>query len=320
MGKVVLVACTNVGRAIIDAIYNSDKLKDVELTGVVNLKPEAAIEKANYDSYIDLVKKYNLNIYYCENINEPECILFLEQCRPDVIIQSGWSQKFSQEVLNIPVYACIGEHPAPLPKGRGAACVNWAIITGEREWGDSFFHMEMQYDTGVIYSQEKFNIEIYDDVKTVYDKVAAAAVRAVEKNLVLWSRGILNGKKQDDALSTHYKRRRPSDGEFNFSQDSVSIYNQIRGQAKPYPGAFFYANVNGLKKKIYVWKASLTSSLINNKLINTEEYLTCGVKVLCGDGKVLILLRVQPENEPECWASDSDILLKYAKDINIYLD
>lgn len=154
MGRVVFIACTNVGRAMIEAVLGNKALAGVELAGVVNLRPEAAIEKANYDSYIDLVKKYQLKIYYCENVNEKECVDFLTSCEPDIIIQSGWSQKFSREVLNIPRFGCIGEHPVPLPKGRGAACINWAIITGEKEGGNTFFRMETQYDTGEIYARD----------------------------------------------------------------------------------------------------------------------------------------------------------------------
>ena len=129
MGNVVLIACTNVGRSMIEAIMNDECLQDVHLAGVVNLDPATAVNKANYDPYTDLVEMYGLNLYYCKNVNEQGCIEFLKGCKPDIIIQSGWSQKFNQEILDIPSYACIGEHPAPLPKGRGAACVNWAILT-----------------------------------------------------------------------------------------------------------------------------------------------------------------------------------------------
>lgn len=294
MGRVVFISCTNVGRAMIEAVVNSDLLENVELSGVVNMSSEAAVGKANYDSYMDLFKKYNINHYYCNSVNEPECVEFLKACEPDIIIQSGWSQKFKEEVLNIPRYACIGEHPAPLPKGRGAACVNWAIITGEHEWGDTFFQMEMQYDTGLIYSQEYFNIEIYDDVKTVYDKVAEAAARAVEKNLPGWAEGRLEGRRQDEALSTHYPRRRPTDGLFSFGDNTaMDIYNRIRGQAKPYPGAFFHYGADGKPRKVYVWKARIDGSP------GEEEVLA-----YCGDGKAVILQRVQEEGRAEMWAKD----------------
>ena len=293
MGKVVFIACTNVGRFMIEAVMNSPALESVELVGVVNMSPSAAIGKANYDSYIDLFEKYDIRHYYCKSVNEKECVEFLKSCSPDIIIQSGWSQKFNQEILDIPRYACIGEHPAPLPKGRGAACVNWAIITGEHEWGDTFFKMEMQYDTGLVYSQEFFNIELYDDVKTVYDKVAGFAVIAIEKHLIDWTEGRLDGKKQDDSASTHYPRRRPSDGLFSFKSDSaLSIYNQIRGQAKPYPGAFFEYEESGCKKKIYVWKARLGDNVKDGEVV-----------VKCMDGSI-VLQRVQEEGRPEMWAKD----------------
>lgn len=294
MGKVVFIACTNVGRSMIEAVLNSKELENVELAGVVNMSPEAAIGKANYDSYIDLFTKYGINHYYCNSVNEPECIEFLKSCDPDIIIQSGWSQKFKEEVLKIPRYACIGEHPAPLPKGRGAACINWAIITGEKEWGDTFFHMEMQYDTGLIYSQEYFNIELYDDVKTVYDKVAGVAVKAIEKHLSNWVMGKLDGKIQDNSKSTHYSRRRPSDGLFSFNQDTaLNIYNHIRGQARPYPGAFFMHDVNGEIKKVYVWKARLGEDVHDGE-----------VKAMCQNKEFIILQRVQEEGRPEMWARD----------------
>lgn len=290
MGKVVLIACTNVGRSIIEAIKNGCGMQGVELSGVVNLKPETAVEKANYDSYVDLVKKYELNIFYCDNVNDADCIDFIRKCVPDVIIQSGWSQKFSEELLHIPTYACIGEHPAPLPKGRGAACVNWAIITGEHEWGDTFFKMEMQYDTGLIYAQESFNIEIYDDVKTVYDKVARAAVTSIEKHLSDWTEGRLEGYKQDDSKATYYIRRTPSDGKLDLKQNAMDVYNQIRGQASPYPGAYIELD-NG--RKMYIWKARL-----GEKCEDHEKVLKCG------DGGSVIIQRVQIEGEPEKWAGE----------------
>ena len=71
----------------------------------------------------------------------------------------------------LPKFGCIGQHPAPLPIGRGAACVNWAIILGYKKWGDTFFIMDKDYDNGDVVGQEKFLISKNDDVKTVYDKI-----------------------------------------------------------------------------------------------------------------------------------------------------
>ena len=131
MGKVLFVSCTPVARYMIHEIMDNDDIQNVEVVGIVNINAQVAIKKANYDPYNDLVKQYDIPIHYCRNINDEVTVQWMRDKQPDIIIQSGWSQKFSDEVLEIAKYACIGEHPAPLPKGRGAACVNWAIITGE---------------------------------------------------------------------------------------------------------------------------------------------------------------------------------------------
>ncbi len=153
--------------------------------------------------------------------------------------------------------------------------------------------METTYDTGLIYSQEFFVIKEYDNVKTVYDKVAKAAVYAIEKHLEDWTNGVLDGKKQDDSAATYYRRRCPDDGRFDFSQESVSIYNQIRGQTRPYPGAFFYLNIDGNEKKVYVWDAYLG---------DCQPAGSMAVK--CADGRNVYLCRVQIDGEPEAWAID----------------
>ena len=171
--------------------------------------------------------------------------------------------------------------------------MNWAIITGEQDWGDTFFKMEMEYDTGVIYAQEFFCIEPYDDVKTVYDKVAHASVTALEKHLVDWTEGILDGREQEGKNATHYPRRKPSDGLLDLRKPATEIYNAIRGQTRPYPGAFIEMGSRDGKKKVYIWKARLG-----------EDMKSYEAGIVCGDGDLLIAIRVQEEGEPEMWAGD----------------
>ncbi|MBE6782796.1 MAG: methionyl-tRNA formyltransferase [Ruminococcaceae bacterium] len=302
MGKFVLVACTNVGRYIIEEFMNNTDI-GAELVGVVNLNQEQAINKANYDSYADLVLKYNFPIFYCDNINDAECMDFMKNLNPDIILQSGWSQKFSDAVLNIPKYCCIGEHPAPLPKGRGAACVNWAILTGETEWGDSYFKMVSEYDKGELYAQKFFRIEPYDTVFTVYEKVAKCAADVVAQYASKWSEGVFDTMIQDDTKATYYKKRRPADGEIkDFAQDAFVIHNFIRAQTNPYPGTF----INTSKEKLLILSSNFDCEM------NTQLPQGCcfaktddgGILVACKDGSVLEILRVKPETSPSMWAKD----------------
>ena len=128
----------------------------------------------------------------------------------------------------------------------------------------------------------------------MYDKVAAASVKTIESHLYEWTEGILKGEVQDDAKSTHYPRRKPEDGLFSFKEKTaLEIYNFIRGQAKPYPGAFFIQNRDGVSKRVYVWKARVGEKILDG------EYM-----ISCKDDQFIFLQRVQEEGKIEMWAKD----------------
>lgn len=302
MGNLLLVACTNVGRYIIEELMTNVNI-GARLTGVVNLNMKQAINKANYDSYGDLAEKYGFPIHYCNNINDEETIAFIKKCDPDIILQSGWSQKFSDTVLSIPRFACIGEHPAPLPKGRGAACVNWAILSGETEWGDSYFQMVSEYDKGNIYAQQFFSIEKYDTVATVYEKVAQCAVKTVAEYASKWTNGIFDIVKQDDSKATYYKRRCPSDGEIKtFSQDANELHNFIRAQTHPYPGAY----ITTRKGKLYILSSRVLEETKTKEHSGTifAKTDTGGILVATANQSILEISRVRIENQPTMWAAE----------------
>ncbi len=310
MGKLVLIACTNVGRYIIEEIVNNSDIK-TRLAGVVCLNSKQGINKANYDSYSDLSIKYGIDIIYCDNVNDKEILDWIKEKEPDVILQSGWSQKFGNELLEIPKYGCIGEHPAPLPKGRGAACVNWAILTGEKKWGDTFFQMVEEYDKGDIYAQSFFDIATFDDVFTVYEKVAKSAALTVRKNIDRWTNGEFEKAPQSEENVTYYKRRRPSDGEIkSFCAPSEVLHNFIRAQAYPYPCA--YIIYKGKKVKLLKSAVAKEKSTAACGTVEKLKEENGSVLISCEGGTALELIRVQQEDEPSCWA------LEWAKENNAF--
>lgn len=302
MGKLLLVACTNVGRYIIEELMTNPDI-GAELVGVINLNAKRAISKANYDSYSDLVEKYGFPIHYCNSINDEESVSFIQAHNPDVILQSGWSQKFSEKILSLPKYGCIGEHPAPLPRGRGAACVNWAILTGETQWGDSYFRMVNEYDKGELFAQKFFNIEKYDNVFTIYEKVAQCAVEVIAENAAKWTNGIFDTVQQDDTGATYYKKRCPADGEIkSFAQDASVLHNFIRAQTHPYPGAFITLG----QKKLLILSSTVMESAKTEHRPGTVFAVTDngGLLVAADHQSVLEIIRVKKENAPSMWAAE----------------
>ena len=301
MGKVLFVACTNVGQAMIHAIYADPNIRS-QVVCIVNINTERSLNKANYHSYLDIAAMYQIPLHFCDNVNDPVTLEWIREKGPDLIIQTGWSQKFRQPLLSLPKYGCIGEHPAPLPRGRGAACVNWAILTGETKWGDTFFQMVDEYDRGAVYSQKFFPIAPYDDVRTVYDKVAQVAAQAVTEHIDQSTEGIFREITLDESTATYYKKRTPKDGVFDFSMGCKALHDFIRAQTEPYPGAFFWYR----GEKITVLAShptGKTSTAEPGTVLGTTE--NGGMEVVCGDGGVIELLRWRGESGIKHWFAES---------------
>lgn len=301
MGKVLFVACTNVGQTMIDAMMADRNIKS-QIVGIVNINARQALGKANYRTYLDTAEKYGIPLHFCDNVNDRVTLDWIREKEPDIILQTGWSQKFGPELLRLAKYACIGEHPAPLPQGRGAACINWAILTGETQWGDTFFHMVEKYDAGAVYAQEMFTIASYDDVKTVYDKVALTSRKIILENIDKWTEGIFSTIELDESKATYYKKRRPSDGVFTFQMAARPLHDFIRAQTEPYPGAFF---LHG-GEKITVLASRLTKEHSSEKpgtVLGGSE--NGGIFVVCGDGNVLELLRYRTEDGAYLWFGEN---------------
>lgn len=284
MKGVIYIACTNVGRAIIQSHLKNHT--NIPILALINLDYDQAVGKANFDAMDDICIENSINLIRCKNINDNFLLDRLRLLEPDLIIQSGWSQKFSDELLAIPRFGCIGEHPSPLPIGRGAACVNWAIIDGYRDWGDSFFRMTSIYDTGDVLSVDKFEMSDSDTCKTVYDKVALSAHRTIEAHLSNWVVGVFSPINLDESLATYYKKRQPKDGTFTFQDTAIAIVRKINALTRPYPGARF----NYKDTVIYVWKASLLKASEKNLTPGAVTILPNSIfAIACADGNFVIL-------------------------------
>lgn len=266
MKKIILIGCTSNLRAVIKSLskLNNQKLK---IVGIINLNEKLGKKKSNFDNVLDLIKKFKFDsIQISKSINEKKTIKWIKNKNPHIIIQTGWSQKFGNELLKIPKDACIGIHPSPLPIGRGAATLNWAIIKGYKNWGVSFFIMNNNYDGGPIIAKEEFKIDKYDYIGDILNKFDKITFGIIKKNINKWLKNQFIYKKNNKS-NFFFKRRNPEDGEFNLKMTSNKIYKLVRALSDPYPGAFFMYN----QKKIIVLKANLIKK-VNNNFFEKKKY------------------------------------------------
>lgn len=243
--------------------------------------------------YLEYCKEYNIPVSLIETIKNDESYQIIKESKPDLMIVLGWSEILPERLLDIPSIGTIGAHAAMLPHGRGSAPVNWAIIKGEQQGGNSLMWLNREVDKGDIIDQIGFDITQYDTCKTVYDKVAETNQVMLLRIIDRLSNGlptVMNKKNVTD--EDLLPRRRPKDGLINWRQSNQKIYDFVRALTRPYPGAFTF--VNGIKYKI--WNASLIPTniacvkepgYIIGPVISPNES-SCGYLVSCEEGCVII--------------------------------
>jgi len=160
----------------------------------------------------------------------------IRRCKPDVIIVAGWYFLVPERIRKLAKYGAWGLHASLLPKYAGSAPLIWAMIKGEKKTGVTLFRMNNEMDSGDIIAQGPVSIGHSDTIKEVYDKATAVSRGLLVKTL----KNIKNIKyrKQTVKKSAVYPPRKPDDGEIDLSRSALEIYNFIRAQSFPYPGAF----------------------------------------------------------------------------------
>lgn len=221
------------------------------LAGLFTLESESLKRMAGGVELSGLAQAMSIPVKKGSNVNAPDAAEWIRSLAPDVLLVVGWTQLLKPDLLGVPRVACLGFHASLLPKYRGRAPVNWALIHGETETGNTMIVLEPGADEGDIVSQRRIAIEFDDDCKTIYDKVSVTECEMLDEVLPLIREGRMPRRKQDSSQATVMPKRRPEDGLLDWSWDSVRLYNWVRALTHPYPGAFSFL----AGRKITIWKA-----------------------------------------------------------------
>lgn len=215
-------------------------------------------EKVKNTNYADLKKialKYDILYYEIDSVDGKKTKDYdpiIKKLNLDLILVLGWYYMLPKSTRELSKYGAWGIHASLLPKYAGGAPLNWAIINGEKETGVTLFRMDDGVDDGDIISQKSFLIEFEDTINEIYQKATIASKEIL--NEVLLNIDNIKFKPQDKRKIEIYPQRKPDDGEIDLSKTSIEIYNFIRAQSSPYPGAFI-RTVDG--KKIIIEKVRL---------------------------------------------------------------
>ncbi|MCM8801498.1 MAG: methionyl-tRNA formyltransferase, partial [Candidatus Omnitrophica bacterium] len=187
-------------------------------------------------------------VYQPERINTVEAVNFLKDLNADLFVVIAYGQILSEEILNIPKIFSLNVHASLLPKYRGAAPVNWAIIKGEKTTGITIIKMTEKMDAGPIIFQESIDILEQDDAVSLGQKLSLLSARLLIKTLRDIQKNNYQFIPQDEAKVCFAPRLKKEDGRINWDEPAIKINNLIRG-CMGWPGAFTY--YKGRRLKIY---------------------------------------------------------------------
>lgn len=191
------------------------------------------------------------DLHQVPSVNDPEIINEMMEYDPDFIFVVGWSRLVDQSVIEIPEVATIGMHPTPLPRGRGRAPVAWTLIKGYDQTSLSMFELVEGADAGPIYAAHEIDITREDDAHTLNEKIFNTGEALIRDHYPEMVDGTLTPTPQNDANATWWPKRNPHHGLIDWTQSAEEVYNWIRGQTHPYPGAFSYLH----DTKVTIWEA-----------------------------------------------------------------
>lgn len=247
----------------------------------------------------ELALKYNIPVLQPEKIRDEAFINIIQKLRPDIIVVIAYGKILPKAILDIPPKGCINVHASLLPKYRGAAPINWAIINGEKETGITTMLMDEGMDTGDILLTERVEIQDNDTTDSVYEKLKDIGANLLIKTISGLKKGTIQPIDQDDSHATYAPMLKKEDGRIDWAIKPEEIRNLIRGMY-PWPGA--YTRWEG--KQLKIFKAQVVSeeriSEEPGAIIKTS---TDGIYVATGAG-ILLITELQPENKSKMSASE----------------
>ncbi|MBQ9881557.1 MAG: formyltransferase [Synergistes sp.] len=282
--RIVLFAYSEVGCVCLEELIK----RRAEIVCVFTHEDDPG-EEIWFRSVKEIAQKHGIPVRASSKLGS-EDIKFCRDLAPELIFSFYYRALIPKEILLLPRLGAYNMHGALLPRYRGRACVNWAVLNGETRTGATLHVMTEKPDGGDIVDSEAVEIKFTDTALDVFLKVAEAARAITERSLPALEAGTAPRTPQNEAEATYFGRRRPEDGRIDWNKSAREIYNLIRAVTHPFPGAF--ADIGG--RKYYIWKARPAEGSAEPGSVVSLKPLVIGA----GSG-LLEVLSIQPEGGKE---------------------
>ena len=240
-------------------------------------------------------------VYQPETLRDGTALAVLRELEPELIVVAAYGRFLPDEILNLPPKGCVNVHSSLLPKYRGAAPINWAILKGEAETGVTIMHMASELDAGDIILQRATPIGETEDAAALYDRLAQLGGELLTEAVALIEAGTASRTPQDHTKATLAPMLSKEMSPVNWTRSAQEIFNQIRG-LYPWPGASTDI-ISG--KPVKLWRAQVVEKHTDagpGAIIAASKQ---GIDVACGELQhVLRILELQPPGKKRMSAAD----------------
>jgi len=189
---------------------------------------------------------------------EETFIRALAELNPDLIVVAAYGQILPSSILELPRFGCLNVHASLLPKYRGAAPIQWAILNDESETGVTIMKMDAGLDTGDILTQEKTVIAPEDNSQTLQDRLARLGADLLIKTIPDYVQGEIAPQKQSSEQASHAPKISKEDGRLDWKQPARTFWNRVRAFT-PSPGAYTYYGRQPNLRRLKIWQAEVSA-------------------------------------------------------------
>lgn len=254
-------------------------------------KPKGRSRKMQFPPVKECALTHGIEVYQPRRIRNPENISYLQKYRPDMIVVAAFGQILPQEILDMPEFGCINVHASLLPKYRGAAPIQWAVMNGDPVSGVTIQRMDIGIDTGDMIAKTEVALEEDETGGSLFDRLAIAGAKLCVEAMAQIEAGTAVYIPQNEEEATHTSMITKELGKINWNLSAVEIERLIRG-LNPWPSAYTYFRGKTFK----IWKAQVISdesSGIPGQIVKVGKH---EIQVQTGNGK-LALLEIQLEGK-----------------------
>ena len=248
------------------------------------------------------VKEYalteNIPVYQPLKMKDGTALALVQSLEPELIVVAAYGRILPEDILNTPKYGAINVHSSILPKYRGAAPINWAILNGDAVTGVSIMYMAPELDAGDVILCRKTAIDPDEDAVTLTTRLAELGAEALSEAIGQIENGTVTRTPQDHAAHTYAPMLDKSLSPLDFTRPARQLHDQVRGLV-PWPSASMV--LAGKPVKIHRTAVGEATDAPVGAVVTADK---TGLSIACGDGKCLRILELQGEGGKRMAAAD----------------